>query len=117
LENDDSSPDVLSLVLFEQNYPVLFECAYAVFGAMMSNSRLCEQIRGMMRHSLTPGIGMDQADHQQQYVAMTGYGMKEKRRLLEDDTGEVRDKRKKAMHHDKNKDQQQLLCKQILSVE
>jgi len=41
---------------------------------------------------------------------MTGYGMREQQRLLGDDTGEVRDKRKKAMHHDKNKDQQRLLC-------
>ena len=57
---------VSSIVDFQANYPILFECLYAVFGDMMSNSRLCEQIHGMMRHSLNPGIGMDQADHHRQ---------------------------------------------------
>ena len=49
---------------------------------MMSNSRLCEQIHGMMRHSLNPGIGMDQADHHRQYISTTGFEMCEERRKL-----------------------------------
>jgi len=45
---------------------------------------------------------------------MNGYEMREQRRLFEYDTGEVRDRRKKAMHHDKHKDRQQPLCKEII---
>ena len=115
-KSNESTPagDIAPLTVFEGKYPVLFECLYAVFGAMMSNSRLCEQIHGMMRHSLTPGIGMDQADHQRQYSAMTGFKMREERRLLGDGTSESREKRKKALHHDKTKEQQRHLCRQIL---
>lgn len=68
-----------SLGHFQITYPVFFECLYSKFGTMMSNSRLCEQVHGMMRHSLNPGIGMDQADHHCQYSTNTGYKMCEAR--------------------------------------
>ena len=43
----DSKKDV-PLLVFKNKSPVLFEGLEAVFGIMMSNSRLCEQIHGMI---------------------------------------------------------------------
>ena len=40
------------LTAFASDYTVLFECLEAIFGTMMSNSRLCEQIHRIMRHGL-----------------------------------------------------------------
>ena len=60
---------------------------------MMSNSRLCEQIHGMMRHALRSSIGMEQADHQRMHSTGTDYNMKEERRkIASDDTGEYHKK-------------------------
>ena len=46
----------------------------------MSNSRLCEQIHGMMRFGLSSTIGMDQSDAIQTYATGTDYDMKRERR-------------------------------------
>ena len=92
---------VSSLVDFEKKYPILFECLYAVLGATVSNSRLCEQIHGMMRYVLNPAIGMDQADHHHQYTTHTAYGMCEARRILIDGSGKGQNKKKKAVKHSK----------------
>ena len=91
------------LAIFSNQYKVLFECLYAVFGAMMSNSRLCEQIHGMMRHGLRAQTGMAQADHQRQYSVTTMYDMREERRLLGDGDGTTRESGKKALRHDRTK--------------
>ena len=64
------------LLVFKGKYTVFIECLNAVFGLMMSNSRLCEQIHGMMRHGLCSGLGMDQVDAQQSYSTSTDYEMK-----------------------------------------
>ena len=61
------------LPVFATDYPILFECLYATFGAMMSNNRLDKQIHGMMRFGLRQGMGMDQVDHQRQYSVRTDY--------------------------------------------
>ncbi|KAL7554031.1 hypothetical protein ACHAWF_017895, partial [Thalassiosira exigua] len=105
----------VSLCSFLKVYPVLFECLYAVFGAMVSNSRLCEQIHAMMQHGLKAQIGMDQADHRRQYSCTTDYGMREERRAISDDSTASREKRKKVKEHLKTKQQQLLLCDQLLS--
>ena len=62
---DCNAPHKSPLLTFKELYPVLFEGLQAVFGLMMSNSRLCEQIHGMLRFGLSSSIGMDQADAQQ----------------------------------------------------
>ncbi len=59
------------LLVFKSKYTVLFECLNAVFGLMMSNSQLCKQIHGMMRHGLHSTHGMDQVDVQQSYSTRT----------------------------------------------
>ena len=41
-----------ALIEFKIDYPVLFDCLYSVFKTMLTNSCLCEQIHGMMRHGL-----------------------------------------------------------------
>ncbi len=66
---------------------VLFECLNAVFGLMMSNSRLYAQIHGMMRHGLRSGLGMDQVKAQQSCSTSTDYEMKQECRemVLEED--------------------------------
>ena len=69
------------LLQFKQKYPILFECLEAIFGAMMSNSQLCEQIHGMMHHGLCALVGMEQSDHQRAYNISTGYKMNEECRL------------------------------------
>ena len=105
---------VSTLVEFEQNYPVLFESLYSVFGAMMSNSRLCEQIHGMMRHGLNPNIGMDEADHHRQYSSSTNFEMNEARRALGDASGISREKQKRAVKHSNTKSQKVMMCGQVL---
>ena len=67
------------LNVFAMHYRRLFEYLYAVFGPMMSNSRLAEQVHGMMRHGLQSSIGMDQADHQRQFTTNIDYGLRESR--------------------------------------
>ena len=42
----NSGSDNTYLVTFRRDFPILFECIDAVFGLMMSNSRLCKQIHG-----------------------------------------------------------------------
>ena len=112
--NQVQDDNVIPPVIFQQKYPVLFECLYAVFGAMMSNSRLAEQIHGMMRASLRSQIGMDQADHQRQHAAHTDYSMREERRAIGDGSSGSRDERKKARKHDKTKDQVVMLGQQVI---
>ncbi len=120
LSNQSQDPNaalnegVSPLSQFAGEYPMLFECLYAVFGPMMSNSRLCEQIHGMMRHGLNPSIGMAQADHHRQYTAGIDYRMREERRLMGDGSGGDRENRKKALRHDKSKTQQEMLCAQLV---
>ena len=63
-------------MVFKVSYKVLFECLNAVFGLMMSNSRLCEQIHGMMRHGLRSQQGMAQVDAQNTYATTHSYKMK-----------------------------------------
>ena len=42
----------VSLVNFKTDFPVLFDCLCSVFGTILSNSRLCKQVHGMMYHAL-----------------------------------------------------------------
>ena len=55
---------------------------YAVFGLLPSNSRLCEQVHGMLCQSLSSGIGMDQSDAQFSYKVNTEYMFRQERREL-----------------------------------
>ncbi len=111
---DPVEDGVSPLTSFEGKYPILFECLYAVFGAMMSNSRLCEQIHGMMRHGLKKEIGMSQADHHRQYSSGIDYSLREARRSLGDGTTTDKEQQKKAKHHQKTKLQQELLSTQLI---
>jgi len=107
---------VVYLVTFSRDYPVLFECLYAVFGAMMSNSRLVEQIHGMLRSNLRSQVGMDQADHHRQFSAHQEYKMREARRKIADESGEKRDKQKKALKHDKTNEQKVMIGRQMIKL-
>jgi len=78
-----------------QYYPLLFECLEAVFGSMMSNSWLCEQVHGMMRHRLRSAIGIMQANHQGIYATRIDYGMKEEQHRLLIDTEEYHHQKKR----------------------
>jgi len=71
--------DEVYLLHLKKTYPVLFEGLESVFGMMMSNSRLCEQIHGMMRFGLSSTIGMDQSDAIQTYATGLDYDMKRER--------------------------------------
>ena len=79
-------PDVgegLGLAQFRKSYPILWECIDAVFGLMMSNSRLCEQIHGMMRKVLRIGTGQDESDKHRAYSTGTDFELKEERRAMQ----------------------------------
>ena len=105
------------LLVFKDDFPVLFECLHAVFGLMMSNSRLCEQIHGMMRHSLkSSGPGMDQIDATLFYATGTDYVMKrESRDLLSGrQEGQPPKKKLKSLDHNKTKPQIVMLSEQLL---
>ena len=71
--------DQAPLLAFKNEYKVLFECLHATFGMMMSNSRLCEQIHGMMRHGLRSQQGMDHIDAQNTYTVRHAYRMRQER--------------------------------------
>ncbi len=101
------------LIEFKTNYPVLYYCLYSVFGTMLSNSRLCEQVHGMMRHGLRKEIGMDQADHQRVYNSGIDHEMKEARRMLATNVNIFRNKHKKAAEHSRTKEQLVFLSKQV----
>ena len=73
---DDCAP----ILSFKKDYPVLFECLDAVFGLMMSNSRLCEQMHGALRHGLRSQQGMDEVDARRSYEVVNGYLFKQERR-------------------------------------
>jgi len=68
------------ILTFKAEYPILFEKIEAVFGMMMSNSRLCEQLHGSHRHGLRVGTGMDAVDAQKDYEVIYGYMFKQERR-------------------------------------
>ena len=113
LEDASKSP----LASFKTTYPILYECLEAVFGLMMSNSRLCEQIHGMLRHALRDGTGMAEVDSRQGYAVRTDYEMKaERKNLVADGTSPSRNgaKKMKPNKHSDTKIQVQLLSNQLL---
>ncbi len=85
-----------SLVKFKAGYPVLFDCLYSAFGAMLSNSRLCEQIHNMMRYVLRGKIGMEQADHQHKYCAGTDHEMNKEQQNRTLNANEFKESNKKG---------------------
>jgi hypothetical protein len=108
-EKQSEKDDIL---IFKDEYPILFECLHSAFGMMPSNSRLCEQIHGMMRQRHRKGIGMDQDDSQQVYVTGTCYEMREQRRRGESinrDGGKRPAKKQQKKSRDHNKTQTQVL--------
>ena len=76
--NSKQSP----LLAFKCEYEVLCKYLYAVFGLMISNSHLCEQIHGMLRHGMCSTTGMDQLDVQQSFATSTNYETREEHRDL-----------------------------------
>jgi hypothetical protein len=114
------SRDTAPLLAFKKDFPILFECIYAVFGLMMSHSRLCESVHGMMRHYLRYDIGMDQIDAHRTHMVTTEYGLRETRRkILRDDNGRD-DRPKKKMRcsvkHNKTKTQVDLMGVQLVNA-
>ena len=110
-----ATPNEAPLLLFLKSYPTLFECLHAVFGLMMSNSRLCEQVHGMMRQRLRKDIGMDQADAQMGYLTRDSYELREKRRNQSStESNEPSAKRrKKARDHNKTLKQVLMIGEQL----
>ena len=108
------------LLAFKEDFPILFECIYAVFGLMMSHSRLCESAHGMMRHYLRYDIGMDQIDAQRSHMVTTEYEMRERRRkILRDDNGKddrPKKKMKCSIKHNKTKTQVDLMGVQLVDA-
>ena len=112
--------DIIPLLYFRDTYPNLFECFDAVFHLMMSNSRLCEQIHGMMRKLLRLGTGQREADSQRSYSTGTDYEMKAERKAMKPPTrkrsldGATIITRKNRKHTD-TKDQAHQLGRQLVS--
>ena len=107
------------LLAFKADFPILFECLHAVFGLMMSHSRLCESIHGMMRHGLRIGTGMDQVDAQRAHMISTEYELREQRRnilLCDGDDGERAKKRMKSIEHNKTKGQVDMMGVQLVDA-
>ncbi len=84
---------------------------------MMSNSRLCEQIHGMMRHGLHSGLEMDQVNAQQSYSTSTDYEMKQEcREMVLKEDGKPAAKGHKGIDHNKTKQLHQKLSYQLLDL-
>ncbi|EJK52059.1 hypothetical protein THAOC_28715 [Thalassiosira oceanica] len=92
---DEGAP----LLKFKTEYPVLFDCMYSVFGTMLSNSRLCEQIHGMNRHALRSQLGEEQTDQQRIYSSGIDHQLKEERRNMNESSSRFKSKNKKAAKH------------------
>ena len=109
----DESP----LEAFRVQCPVLYDCLHAVFGMMMSNSRLCEQVHGMMRQTLRAGTGMDEADAHRTFTTSIDYVMKEERRRLVTNGQEKEKaaKRTRAEEHSSTKTQLHMLSEQLVT--
>ena len=103
------------IINFKNEYPVLFDALYAVFRLLPSNSRLCEQIHGMLRHSFKCEIGMDQADAQYSYNVNTEYHFREVRRALINTKVDADGNRvAKVGKHDRTKAQTEMIGKQMI---
>lgn len=114
IPNSNGGNQGAPLLHFKTKYEILFDCLEAVFGCMMSNSRLCEQTHGMMRHGLRTSVGMEQADNQRAYNMNTGYKLNEQRRkLVLDSKGKVQERVKKSAKHSATKNQLEFLSFQI----
>ncbi|KAL7498156.1 hypothetical protein ACHAWT_009680, partial [Skeletonema menzelii] len=106
--NGDTAP----ILTFKEEYPTLFECLEAVFGMMMSNSRLCEQMHGALRYGLRIEQGMDEVDARRDYEVVFGYLFKQERR--EKDLSGRGAKRQKVSHkHNNSKDQLTMISAQL----
>ena len=101
------------LLAFKNEYPVLFECLHATFGLMMSNSRLCEQIHGMMRHGLRYQQGMDHVDAQNTYNVRHAYQMRQERSKERSESLGPTSKRRR-MDHNATKEQARHLSLQLV---
>ncbi|EJK53676.1 hypothetical protein THAOC_26834, partial [Thalassiosira oceanica] len=109
---DEGAP----LLKFKTDYPVLFDCMYSVFGTMLSNSRLCEQIHGMNRHALRSQLGEEQTDQQRIYSSGIDHQLKEERRNMNESSSRFKSKNKKAAKHSVNTSQIQRLSEQIIEM-
>ena len=118
LSNEEAFMRPVGIVHFRSKYPILFDALYAVFGLLPSNSRLCEQIHGMLRKSLESGIGMDQADAQFSYKVNKEYYLREARRDLVNAGTPTKDKDgnrvRKITKHNRTKEQIEMIGKQML---
>ena len=117
LSNETSCDRGTGILFFKMKYPVLFDALYSVFGLLPSNSRLCEQVHGMLRQSLSSGIGMDQSDAQFSYKVNTEYQFRQERRELVNTSNdeEVDDEKRKTKvsKHDKTKEQTEMIGQQM----
>ena len=93
---------------------ILFDCLQAVYGLMMSNSRLCEQIHGMMRASLQSGTGMDEADACRSFASGLGYHLKQERRDLASESVGPPKKKCRPVKNNRSNKQQGMVSKQLL---
>ncbi len=106
--------DQAPLLAFKDEYKILFECLHAAFGLMMSNSRLCEQIHGMMRHGLRSQQGMDHVDAQNTYSVRHDYRMRQERiKSRMDSLPSQPSKKRRTIDHNTTKGQAQHLSQQL----
>ena len=96
-----------------------YECMDAVFELMMSNSRLCEQVHGMMRKNLRIGTGQHEADNQRPYTTGIDCEMKDERRATANkrkiDHYLEKTRTKRDRLHADSKEQAQLLSHQFVT--
>merc|ERR1712130_74580 len=82
LSREKSCDRPSGISFFKNEFPVLFDALYAVFGSIPSNSRLCEQIHGMLRHALQSAMGLNQTNAAFSYKTNVEYNLREQRRDL-----------------------------------
>jgi len=68
------------LVPFKSKYPVIYEFLDCTFGGMMSNTRLAEQVHGMLRWYLNDSQSIEYTDCLHQYRIDSNYQFQEDRR-------------------------------------
>ena len=81
---------------------------------MMSNSRLCEQIHGMIRATFRSDTSTDEADARRSFASGLGYSLKQEKRDLASELAGPPKKKCLPVKDNRSKTQQEMASKQLL---
>ena len=107
------------LSYMKQTFPIIFEAMAAVFQLFPSNSRILEQLHGILRQAIKPGDTIKFTDCQSRYTSNCYGERKERKKLIGkkkpfDGHIQMKGKHTSGTKHDRTMDQVVFLGKQAL---